>query len=203
MRLYRCTARPDDTKRNQPLERSVTHGGRRHTDTAHHHDRWHAPPTTRRPTTEQSAGAGASTMLRYVFYSGSRVRAYAPPPHAHVPLTHVGRSKRHRHGEYRGQWMEKGEGNRGEIEVYRRHRASADFQPHHPRDTITPSFLSTSSSSSSPSPSPSSSSLISRRRYCSAANLKWEKEKLESVPTRFSDAFSKKEERKTPPSDGR
>ena len=137
------------------------------------------------------------------FLQRSRVRAYAPPPHAHVPLTHVGRSKRHRHGEYRGQWMEKGEGNRGEIEVYRRHRASADFQPHHPRDTITPSFLSTSSSSSSPSPSPSSSSLISRRRYCSAANLKWEKEKLEPVPTRFSDAFSKKEERKTPPSDDR
>ena len=60
--------------------------------------------------------------------------------------------------ENRGQWMEKGEGNRGEIEAYRRHRASADFQPHHPRDTITPSFLSTSSSSSSSLSSTSSSS---------------------------------------------
>ena len=44
MRLSRYTVRSVMLKRT--AKRSETHDGRRHTDTAQRHDRWHAPPTT-------------------------------------------------------------------------------------------------------------------------------------------------------------
>lgn len=74
-------------------------------------------------------------MLRYVFHSGPRVRAYAPPPHAHVPLTHVGRSKRHRHREYRGavdgKRGRKSRGDRGIQETPGKRRFSTPPPPRH------------------------------------------------------------------------
>lgn len=127
------------------------------------------PLMLRNPHLKEPAGRMRSRVesaaLHPLVHYGKRVRVCTRHHRTHAYLPHTWVGARGAGRENRGQWMKKGEGNRGEGEAHRGHRASADFQPHHPRDTITPSFFSTSWSSS----------LVSRRRYCSAANLERKK----------------------------